>query len=174
MKTTVRSPHRECKKMLRPCKKMLYPCKKMLRPCKKMLRPLQERAVLLQEISKLPARTPSGPAGSSCPGVRKVRITCKKFAGTCKKTPSRCTKTQQVTRKIAIFLSTAAQHRHPRLLPIYNWFREVRTVRVLGYKERFSDAMPIAAVAAAATAPREMVRLRDLMPVKRANEFNEN
>jgi hypothetical protein len=79
---------------------------------------------------------------------------------------------EQVTRRNSLFLSTAAQHQHPQLIPIYDWFRKIRTVRVQGYKERYSDAMPIAfaaavfasAAAAAAAAPNEMVRLRDLIP----------
>lgn len=65
---------------------------------------------------------------------------------------------EQVTRPNALFLSTAAQHQHEQLLPIYRWFRHLRTIRVEGYKERYAeryaDAMPATAAAAffAATA----------------------
>ena len=82
---------------------------------------------------------------------------------------------EQVTRQNALFLSTAAQHRHDQLLPIYKWFHELRTIRVEGYKERYSDAMPAAAAAsmfaalAAASAASAgeangMIRLYDIIP----------
>jgi predicted ATPase len=51
---------------------------------------------------------------------------------------------EQVTRSNSLFLSTATQHQHPQLVPIYNWFRKIKTIRVLGYKERYLDAMPAA------------------------------
>ncbi len=82
---------------------------------------------------------------------------------------------EQVTRPNALFLSTAAQHRHKQLLPVYHWFRHLRTIRVEGYKERYSDAMPasfaaalFAGAAAAAAASAEsadgMVRMSELLP----------
>jgi hypothetical protein len=84
---------------------------------------------------------------------------------------------EQVTRTNALFLSTAAQHKHEQLLPVYGWLRQLQTVRVEGYKERYSDAMPAtvaAAVFAAAAAgaaahadsPGGMVRVSDLIPMK--------
>ncbi len=83
---------------------------------------------------------------------------------------------EEVTRPNALFLSTAAQHQHELLLPIYGWFRQLRAVRVEGYKERYADAMPAAAAAAmfaaaaagaaaSASSPKGMVRVRDLIPV---------
>ncbi|OGQ84739.1 MAG: hypothetical protein A2289_23040 [Deltaproteobacteria bacterium RIFOXYA12_FULL_58_15] len=82
---------------------------------------------------------------------------------------------EQVTRSNALFLSTAAQHQHEKILPIYGWFRQLHTVRVEGYKERYADAMPAAVAAsmfAAATAAAAalagssngMVRVLDLIP----------
>ncbi|MBN2494888.1 MAG: ATP-binding protein [Deltaproteobacteria bacterium] len=82
---------------------------------------------------------------------------------------------KQVTRPNALFLSTAAQHQHEQLLPIYQWFRHMRTIRIEGYKERYSDAMPVAfaaaffaAAAAAAAASAEstngMIRVSELLP----------
>jgi AAA15 family ATPase/GTPase len=83
---------------------------------------------------------------------------------------------EQVTRPNALFLSTAAQHKHEQLLPIYGWFRQIQTVRVEGYKERYADAMPAAvaaamfaaaAAAAAASADSQggmgMIRVSDLI-----------
>jgi hypothetical protein len=54
---------------------------------------------------------------------------------------------EQVTRQNALFLSTAAQHQHEQLLPVYDWFRRLQTIRIEGYKERYADAMPAAASA---------------------------
>jgi hypothetical protein len=79
---------------------------------------------------------------------------------------------EQVTRPNALFLSTAAQHQHEQLLPLHGWFREVRTIRVEGYRERYSDAMPASAAAAmfaalaaaSAASPNGMIRLFDLIP----------
>ncbi|MBT3327546.1 MAG: ATP-binding protein [Gemmatimonadales bacterium] len=79
---------------------------------------------------------------------------------------------EHVTRPNALFLSTAAQHDHEQLLPVYAWFRQLRTIRVEGYKERYADAMPGAAAAAmlaalaaaSAASPNGMVRLFDLIP----------
>lgn len=82
----------------------------------------------------------------------------------------------QVTRGNALFLSTAAQHQHEQLLPIYSWFRQLRTLRVEGYKQRYSDVVPAAsasamfaalaaASAASAGSTDGMVRLRELLPV---------
>lgn len=79
---------------------------------------------------------------------------------------------EHVTRPNALFLSTAAQHHHEQLLPVYDWFRRLRTIRVEGYKERYADAMPSAAAAAmlaalaaaSAASPDGMVRLFDLIP----------
>lgn len=79
---------------------------------------------------------------------------------------------QQVTRRNALFLSTAAHHRHEQLLPIFDWFQELRTIRVEGYRERFADAMPAGAAAAmfaslsaaSAASPDGMVRVFELIP----------
>ena len=82
---------------------------------------------------------------------------------------------EQITRPNALFLSTAAQHQHEQLLPIHGWFRQLRTVRVEGYKERYADAMPAAvaaavfaaaaaAAAASASSSESMVRVYDIIP----------
>jgi hypothetical protein len=79
---------------------------------------------------------------------------------------------EQVTRPNALFLSTAAQHQHEQLLPVYDWFRRLQTIRVEGYKQRYADAMPAAAAAAvlaaaaaaSASSTESMVRLFDLIP----------
>lgn len=82
---------------------------------------------------------------------------------------------EQVTRPNALFISTAAQHQHEQLLPLYAWFRGLRTIRVEGYRERYSDVMPAAvaasmfaalaaASAASASAANGMVRLNELFP----------
>lgn len=39
---------------------------------------------------------------------------------------------EQVTRPNALFLSTAAQHNHEQLAPIYSWFRRLRSVNAPG------------------------------------------
>lgn len=81
----------------------------------------------------------------------------------------------QVTRRNALFLSTAAQHEHVQLMPVYRWFSDLKTVRVEGYKERYADAMPasaaaamFAALAAASAASagdgNGMIRLFDVIP----------
>jgi hypothetical protein len=78
---------------------------------------------------------------------------------------------EQVTRPNALFVSTAAQHQHEQLLPLYGWFRGLRTFRVEGYRERYADVMPAAALAAVAAvaaatagASNGLVRLADLLP----------
>ncbi len=87
---------------------------------------------------------------------------------------------EQVTRSNSLFLSTAVQHKHRQLQPIHDWFRRMRTVRVLGYKARYSDAMPVAvasamfasaaAAAAASSAQGGMVRVRELISLEDQDE----
>ncbi|MBX3251351.1 MAG: ATP-binding protein [Myxococcales bacterium] len=82
---------------------------------------------------------------------------------------------EKVTRSNALYLSTAARHRHEQLTEVFNWFDRLLTVRVIGYKERYADAMPAsvaaavfaaaaAGAAAAASSSGGMVRVSDLVP----------
>ncbi|MBI4816120.1 MAG: ATP-binding protein [Deltaproteobacteria bacterium] len=89
---------------------------------------------------------------------------------------------EKVTRPNALFLSTAARHQHEQLTPVFDWFNKLLTVRVVGYKERYSDAMPAsvaaavfaaAAAAAAARGPSGMIRVSDLVPTRQSTEFSE-
>lgn len=83
---------------------------------------------------------------------------------------------EKVTRPNALFLSTAARHRHEQLGAVFGWFERLLMVRVLGYKQRYADAMPAtvaaavfaaaaAAAAASAESPTGMIRVSDLVPI---------
>lgn len=91
---------------------------------------------------------------------------------------------EKVTRANALYLSTAAQHRHDQLIPVFRWFERLLTVRVVGYKERYADVMPAtaaaavfaagsAAAAAAAQTPGGMIRVSDLVPVPTLSETSQ-
>ena len=85
---------------------------------------------------------------------------------------------EKLTRKNSLFLSAATQNAHPQLVPIYEWFQRIRTVRVEGYLDRYADAAPApiaaamlaAATAAAAASAMPFVRLRDLLPIGKDSE----
>jgi uncharacterized protein len=47
---------------------------------------------------------------------------------------------EQVTRQNALFLSTAAQHRHEQLTPLYGWFLVLRTVNVSGRRRVMEES----------------------------------
>lgn len=84
---------------------------------------------------------------------------------------------EQVIRPNALFLSVAVQHHHEQLAALHAWFRDVRTLGVNGYRERFGDVMPGATAAAmlaamtAAAAVSTSFRLSDfLQPPNKRDE----
>jgi predicted ATPase len=49
---------------------------------------------------------------------------------------------EQVTRQNALFLSTAVQHRHEQLAPLYRWFRALNMVNISGGRSRIFGGPP--------------------------------